>query len=141
MMLSVSLTTILLESKNFARLLHYSILSSKHRLMQVLDKGDGQPHSHFAQDPDSLGAVDDPIPPEYRVRWWEWCSVSAGTLIIAFASMKGVFGILPEISHLHLILSLFWSFIVIQVFRAAGIAPTSAVAKGSQFITGAILRE
>ncbi|RTE73118.1 hypothetical protein BHE90_012469 [Fusarium euwallaceae] len=117
MMLAASIATILLETKNFGKLGKYGLqrLDSKvekHTGRRLLFKTESDPGAPVLGDFE----IQDPVPEEYQVRWWEWSSVT----VVGF-----VFAI---------------SFVVIQVFGASGTNPTGAVAKGSQFITGGVLR-
>ena len=136
MMLAVSLTTILLETQHFGRLVKYGVL-------QLNDRFHRRPQDVGADRPDrkmSHGDIVDPVAPAHQVRWWEWTSVTVASLVFALVAMKYLFGIPPAMNLLNLALGFMWSIVVIQVFGAAGTSPITTVAKGSQFITGGILR-
>lgn len=147
MMLAVSLTTIALQSKNFLRQIQYGI-SNLRNLYRGRRGGDQtSPDTAAAgslQTPspaDSDEWIADPVPKEYQVRWWEWTSVTAASTVVALAGLKFTFGFSIGINILSMVLGFIWAFIVIQVLGAAGTTPISTIAKGSQFITGAILRD
>ncbi|KAF4938568.1 putative metal-nicotianamine transporter YSL7 [Colletotrichum fructicola] len=138
MMLGVSLTTILLEAKNFARMAKYGIFDVQARFPRRRDASAGS--EKVLKKGEIAGEIADPVAPEYQVRWWEWSSVTLVSVIFALVALKYVFGIPPALNLLNLALGFMWSFVVIQVYGASGTTPITTVAKGSQFITGGILR-
>ncbi|CAI0649288.1 unnamed protein product [Colletotrichum noveboracense] len=138
MMLGVSLTTILPEAKNFARMAKYGILNVQAKFTRRRDASAGS--VMVLKKGKIAGEIPDPIAPAYQVRWWEWSSVTLVSVIFALVALKYVFGIPPALNLLNLPLGFMWSFVVIQVYGASGTTPITTVAKGSQFITGGILR-
>ncbi|KAJ0348854.1 hypothetical protein KNSL1_005262, partial [Colletotrichum chrysophilum] len=138
MMLGVSLTTILLEAKNFARMAKYGILNVQAKFTRRRDASAGS--VMVLKKGDIAGEIPDPVAPAYQVRWWEWSSLTLVSVIFSLVALKYVFGIPPALNLLNLALGFMWSFVVIQVYGASGTTPITTVAKGSQFITGGILR-
>ncbi|KAH6952180.1 OPT oligopeptide transporter protein-domain-containing protein [Fusarium avenaceum] len=141
MLLGVSVTLILLESKSMVSFVRYG---AQRALYAVRSSGHIQHDGSVAtvQRPPALAeAIEDPTPPNLRVRQWEWMTVTSITFIIALVSMKYLMGVPPHIGLLNLVLGFFWSFVVIHTMGTAGISPTSTVAKGSQFITGAATKD
>ncbi|GJD00762.1 oligopeptide transporter [Colletotrichum higginsianum] len=134
MMLAVSLTTIVLEAKSFGKLAWYGIMTLRQRLSKnrqrqtTIDQGEST-------------AVFDPVPEQYRIRWWEWLGLGTVSFAIAMTVLPLQFDIGADMSLLHLALGFFWAVVVIQVFGAVGSSPISSVSKGSQFITGSIMRD
>ncbi|KAF7556191.1 hypothetical protein G7Z17_g1660 [Cylindrodendrum hubeiense] len=149
MMLVVSLTGIVLEGKNLARLVRYGGHHVKQSIMRTKDKGPdsettGLPtssHPETGTHTDAFAAIPDPVPKDQQVRWWEWSSMAGCSFIISLVAFKYLFSFAPGMNVLSLVLGFLWSFVVIQVYGASGTTPITAVSKGSQFITGAILRD
>lgn len=69
MMLGVSLTTILLEAKNFARMAKYGISNVQARVTRRRYAGAGS--EIVLKKGEIAGEIADPVAPEYQVRWWE----------------------------------------------------------------------
>ncbi|EXK27164.1 hypothetical protein FOMG_16236 [Fusarium oxysporum f. sp. melonis 26406] len=132
-MLSTSVMAILYEAKSFARLARYGSRQLKNRIR-------GQP-SQGSSAEDDEHALEDPVLTKYRVRWWEWTSVSIVALAVSLVALRYLFQVPAGINLLSLVLGVFWSFVCIQVYGASGNLPTGSVAKGNQFITGGILRQ
>ncbi|KAH6957810.1 OPT oligopeptide transporter protein-domain-containing protein [Ilyonectria sp. MPI-CAGE-AT-0026] len=146
MMLAVSLTGIALEGKNLARLVQYGGRRIKQGVTRT-KSNDGAGALPTNSDPksgttaDAFAAIPDPVPKDQQVRWWEWSSVAGVSFIISLVAFKYLFSFAPGMNILSLVLGFLWSFVVIQVYGASGTTPITVVAKGSQFITGAILRD
>lgn len=135
LMLATSLTAILYESRSFIKLAR---LSARQLKRKVRGQNAAEDQSlMYSEDDDGLP---DPIAKEHRVRWWEWTSVCIVSLVFALAALKYLFGIPPALNLLNMALGFFWSFVVIQVYGASGTLATGIIAKGTQFITGSILR-
>ncbi|KAI8184818.1 hypothetical protein K4K51_012226 [Colletotrichum sp. SAR 10_75] len=117
MMLGVSLTTILLEAKNFARMAKYGIFNVQGRFTRRRDASTGS--VMVLKKGEIAGEIPDPVAPEYQVRWWEWSSVTLVSVIFALVALKYVFGIPPALNLLNLALGFMWSFVVIQVASCA----------------------
>ncbi|KAI8712159.1 hypothetical protein NCS52_01313400 [Fusarium sp. LHS14.1] len=132
MMLATSLTAIFYEGKSFAKLAEYGGRKLKNKMR-------GRPTEGSSADDDE-NALEDPVPKEYRVRWWEWSSISIVALVLSLVSLKSLFDLSPGLNLFSLVLGFFWSFVCIQVYGASGTLPTGVVAKGTQFITGGVLR-
>ncbi|WYZ33756.1 hypothetical protein EsH8_I_000032 [Colletotrichum jinshuiense] len=132
MMLAVSLTTIALEAKAFGKLTWYGIS----KIRQKLSKNREQ----LALAEREI-EIFDPIPEQHRIKWWEWLGLGTISFIIAMVVLPLQFDITADMSLLQLALGFVWAIVVIQVFGAVGTSPISSVSKGSQFITGAILRD
>ncbi|KAH7140977.1 OPT oligopeptide transporter protein-domain-containing protein [Dactylonectria macrodidyma] len=135
LMLSVSITTILFEAKSLGRVFRYGAL----RLRDVVKRGAGG-QATTGQRAMLQDNIPDPVAADYQVRWWEWSSMAAVAFAVAMVLMRFLFDITGGMGFFHLVLGLLWSFVVIQVFGVTGITPIATVAKGSQFITGGILR-
>ncbi|KAI8652239.1 hypothetical protein NCS57_01287000 [Fusarium keratoplasticum] len=141
MMLAASIATILLETKNFGKLGKYGLQRldnrvAKHMGRRLIFENDSNPGALALGDFE----IRDPVPKEYQVRWWEWSSVTVVAFVFAIITLKYTFGVPPALILLNVFLGFIWSFVVIQVFGASGTNPISAVAKGSQFVTGGVLR-
>ncbi len=95
---------------------------------------DADPTAQDISDLDEAGS-------RWPVRTWEWASVTLVFTAIGLAALKYTFGIAPEFTVLTMVLGFMWAFVSIQVYGASGSTPTTTIAKGSQFITGAILRD
>ncbi|GKT66738.1 oligopeptide transporter [Colletotrichum tofieldiae] len=132
MMLAVSLTTIVLEAKSFGKLAWYGIMTLRQKL------SNNQQQTTTDQGESTLF---DPVPEQYRIRWWEWLGLGTISFVIAMTVLPLQFDIGADMSLLHLALGFFWAIVVIQVFGAVGSSPISSVSKGSQFITGSIMRD
>ncbi|KAH7363302.1 OPT oligopeptide transporter protein-domain-containing protein [Plectosphaerella cucumerina] len=145
MMLASSLTTMAMEAKSFGRLAKYGVK----RLRQVITSATRRGHAASTGQgltADSLIAgvgddsVWDPIPCKYRVRWWEWLSLGTACFVAAMILLPLRFAVTADMTLLHLVLGFLWAIAVVQVYGAAGITPIASVSKGSQFLTGSILR-
>lgn len=130
-MLATSLTTVALEGKSFVKIAKYAVSVLRRRIT-------GQTSAH--QNYESY-AVADPVPQKYRIKWWEWLGLGTVSFVTAMIAMPLHFGISADMSFFHLVLGFLWSVVVIQVYGAVGITPIGSVSKGSQFITGAVLRD
>ena len=143
LMLSVSLTTIAFEAKSLWKLVRYGASRIKSVVQEKI--GHNNQTSDSVARPERLMQDDqglpDPVSKEYHVRWWEWSTMAAGAFLVSMLLMHFLYGIDGGMGILHLFMGLFWSFVVIQVFAATGFTPIATVAKGSQFVTGGILRD
>ncbi|KAH6664789.1 OPT oligopeptide transporter protein-domain-containing protein [Plectosphaerella plurivora] len=135
-MLGVSVAVILLESKSFAQMTKYATASLVDRFRSRSASSDDK----VSLAPLAPGEIPDPCPPQYQIRWWEWTSVSVVAFIFTMVALKYVFGVPPALNLLNMFLGIMWSLVAIQVFGAAGVSPIGTVAKGSQFVLGAITR-
>ncbi|KAJ4014169.1 hypothetical protein NW766_006421 [Fusarium irregulare] len=143
MMLAASLTTLFMESKSFGKLAIYSYRQACAKLKDLTGRNPQSCNEALSrgQDADAVqGEITDPVAKEHQVRWWEWSTISLLPCVIAMVTFKYLYGISPAIILLNILLGLIWSLVVIQVFGASGINPAGTVAKGSQFITGGIVR-
>ncbi|KAH6980729.1 OPT oligopeptide transporter protein-domain-containing protein [Ilyonectria sp. MPI-CAGE-AT-0026] len=136
MMLGVSLTMILLEARSIGRMMRLGFASLRDSIRRS-SRG-SQRNIHRAP---TANEIPDPVAPEHQVRWWEWTSVATVSFIIGMVALKYLYGMSPGITLVNFFLGVFWSFVVIHVLALTGATPISTVAKGSQFITGAILRD
>ncbi|KAJ4247103.1 hypothetical protein NW762_013241 [Fusarium torreyae] len=143
-MLAASIATILMETKNFGILLRYALRRADMNIAKLTGKNlfSTTNSADWDVNEPALGETEirDPVPAEYQVRWWEWSSVTLLAFIFAIVSLKYVFGVEPALVLLNVLLGFMWSFVVIQVYGASGTNPTGTVAKGSQFVTGGVLR-
>jgi uncharacterized oligopeptide transporter (OPT) family protein len=147
MILASSLTTVAMEAKSFGRMAKYGVK----RLRQVVSSAArrGRMPSHpagqgLATDGAAADAGDDevfdPVPLKYHVKWWEWLSLGIICFVTAMIFLPLRFAVAADMTLLHLVLGFIWSIAVVQVYGASGITPIASVAKGSQFLTGSILR-
>jgi uncharacterized oligopeptide transporter (OPT) family protein len=148
-MLAASIATIALEANNFVKLGRYGL----HRIHGKFTQYTGKRlfRSRTSRSPDApvlhhtpiFGELEipDPVPAEHQVRWWEWSSVTIAGFVFAMIALKYTFGVPPTLILLNVFLGFLWAIVVIQVFGASGTNPTGSVAKGSQFITGAVSRD
>ncbi|OJJ01958.1 hypothetical protein ASPVEDRAFT_52766 [Aspergillus versicolor CBS 583.65] len=150
-MLAASIATIVLESNNFVKLGRYGLQRMHGKFTQYTGKRLFRSRSRSRPSPDGsvinhtpvLGELEipDPVPAEHQVRWWEWSSVTIAGFVFAMVALKYTFGVPPTLILLNVFLGFLWALVVIQVFGASGTNPTGSVAKGSQFITGAVSRD
>ncbi|KAL2787432.1 OPT oligopeptide transporter protein-domain-containing protein [Aspergillus keveii] len=145
-MLASSIATIALESNNFAKLGKYGLQRMHGKFTQSTGKrlfrsssSSGSVLNHAPV----LGELEipDPVSAEHQVRWWEWSSITIAGFVFAMVALKCTFGVPPTLILLNVFLGFLWALVVIQVFGASGTNPTGSVAKGSQFITGAVSRD
>ncbi|KAG7040313.1 hypothetical protein JMJ77_0001489 [Colletotrichum scovillei] len=138
MMLGVSLTVVLSEGKNFIRMAKYGVINIK---MQVVGHRHVDAHSSLGPERRVLrDEIPDPVASKDQTRWWEWLSVTVISTVFSLVAPKYTLGIPFALNILNLGLGFMWSLVVIQVYGASGTTPITTVAKGSQFITGGILR-
>ncbi|CAH0054458.1 unnamed protein product [Clonostachys solani] len=144
MMLAASIATIALETRNFAKLASYGFQQMNDTIAKLTGKRlvntnapNPIPGAPVLGDFEIL----DPVPKEHQVRWWEWSSVTVAAFVFAMVVLKYTYGVPPVLVLLNVFLGFLWAFVVIQVFGASGTNPTGSVAKGSQFITGAVSRD
>ncbi|KAL4789265.1 OPT oligopeptide transporter protein-domain-containing protein [Aspergillus venezuelensis] len=148
-MLASSIATILLESNNFVKLGRYGLQRMHGKLAQYTGKRlfrsrssrpspDGSVINHTPV-MDEL-EIPDPVLAEQQVRWWEWSSITIAGFVFAMIALKYTFGVPPTLILLNIFLGFLWALVIIQVYGASGTNPTGSVAKGSQFITGAVSR-
>ncbi|KAH6689760.1 OPT oligopeptide transporter protein-domain-containing protein [Plectosphaerella plurivora] len=146
MMLAASLTTIAMEAKSYGRLARYGVRQIRQtiahhtgrRFSRAQPAGQGLVADSSNTEGDEM--VWDPVPRQYRVRWWEWLGLGIISFILAMVLLPVRFSVAADMTVLHLVLGFLWAIAVIQVYGSAGISPIASVSKGSQFLTGAILR-
>lgn len=138
MMLSTSLATIALESKSLGWVVVHMFKDVKGKF--TLNRDNGGP-LHTNERPLAPGEMADSVPEEYHVRWWEWSTLALVSFVFSLIAMHFVFSITPEMGLLHLVLGFLWAVVVVQLYGAVGTTPIASIAKCSQFITGAILKE
>ncbi|KAL2814434.1 OPT oligopeptide transporter protein-domain-containing protein [Aspergillus granulosus] len=145
-MLALSIATIMLESNKFVKLGKYSLQCMHGKFIQYTGKrlfrsssGSSSMLSHAPV----LGELEipDPVSAEHQVCWWEWSSITIAGFVFAMVALKYIFGVSPILILLNVFLGFFWVLVVIQVFGVLGTNLTGSVAKGLQFIMGAVSRD
>ncbi|KAF5246475.1 hypothetical protein FANTH_6847 [Fusarium anthophilum] len=143
MMLAASLATVLIEGKNFGKLALYGVRSVRAKITNWTGRSPASSQGSGIVEY-RAGTLEneiiDPVPKEHQIRWWEWSSLTILPSIVAMIAFKYLYGISPTLILLNVFLGLIWSVVIIQVYGASGLNPVGTVAKGSQFITGGIVR-
>ncbi|CAG9950422.1 unnamed protein product [Clonostachys rosea f. rosea IK726] len=97
MMLAASISTIALETRNFAKLAKYGFQQMNDSIAKLTGKrlaSSNAPKSVPRAPVLGDFEIMDPVPKEHQVRWWEWSSVTVAAFIFAMVVLKYTYGVL-----------------------------------------------